>query len=67
MRSPCFQGYDETGTRNTWEILTWIILALTLLFNVALIAILLVKRNLSSLTNRSKSGVAMNDFFTSRA
>ena len=47
--------YDETGTRNTWAVLTWIMLALTILLNLVLIGILVVKRNLRSITNKSES------------
>lgn len=55
------EEYDETGTRNTWAILTWIILALTLLLNLALLGILLVKRNLHSITNKMIFTVALSD------
>ena len=49
------EEYDETGTRNTWAVLTWIMLALTILLNLVLIGILVVKRNLRSITNKSES------------
>ena len=45
---------DESGYRNTWEILTWIIIALTILLNLILIAILVFKRNLRSIVNKRK-------------
>ena len=45
---------DETGTRNTWEIITWIIIALTIILNLALIAILVLRRNLHSIVNKSE-------------
>ena len=48
------EEYDETGTRNTWAILTWIMLALTILLNLVLIGILVVKRNLRSIMNKSE-------------
>ena len=48
------EEYDETGTRNTWAVLTWIMLALTILLNLVLIGILVVKRNLRSITNKSE-------------
>lgn len=48
------EEYDETGTRNTWAVLTWIMLALTILLNLVLIGILIVKRNLRSITNKSE-------------
>jgi flagellar biogenesis protein FliO len=53
--------YDETGTRNTWAVLTWIILALTLTLNLILIIILIVKRNLNSITNKLIFVVAISD------
>ena len=48
------EEYDETGTRKTWAVLTWIMLALTILLNLILIGILVVKRNLRSITNKSE-------------
>ena len=48
---------DESGTRNTWEILTWIIIALTILLNLALVAILVLRRNLHSIVNKSEPWV----------
>ena len=48
------EEYDETGTRKTWAVLTWIMLALTILLNLVLIGILVVKRNLRSITNKSE-------------
>ena len=45
---------DETGTRNTWEIITWIIIALTIILNLILIAILFLRRNLHSIVNKSE-------------
>ena len=45
---------DETGTRNTWEIITWIIIALTIILNLVLIAILVLRRNLHSIVNKSE-------------
>ena len=54
------EEYDETGTRNTWAVLTWIMLALTILLNLILIGILVVKRNLRSITNKSEFYVLPN-------
>ena len=45
---------DETGYRNTWEILTWIIIALTIILNLILIGILVLRRNLRSIINKSE-------------
>ena len=44
---------DETGYRNTWEIVTWIIIALTIILNLILIGILVLRRNLRSIINKS--------------
>jgi len=55
------EKYDETGTRLTWEILTWIILGLTLILNLILLLILIVKRNLNSITNKLIFVVAISD------
>ena len=45
---------DESGYRSTWEILTWIIIALTIILNLILIGILVLRRNLHSIVNKSK-------------
>lgn len=52
---------DESGTRNTWAIFTWIILVLTIVLNIVLIGILIVKRNLYSLINKLILTVAISD------
>ena len=46
---------DESGYRNTWEILTWIIIALTIILNLILIGILVLRRNLHSIVNKSEN------------
>jgi len=51
----------ETFTRNTWAILTWIILGLTFILNLILILILIFKRNLNSITNKLIFVVAISD------
>ena len=51
---PPQETVDETGPRNTWEILTWIFIALTLILNLVLIAILILRRNLNSIVNKSE-------------
>merc|ERR1711971_779467 len=55
------EEYDETGTRRTWAVLTWIMLALTITLNLILIGILVVKRNLRSITNKMILTVAVVD------
>jgi len=52
---------DETGTRNTWAILTWVGVALTLILNLILILILVIKRNLHTVTNKLILTVAVSD------
>ena len=54
------EEYDETGTRRTWAVLTWIMLALTITLNLILIGILVVKRNLTSITNKSEFHLLKN-------
>ena len=46
---------DETTSRNTWEILTWIFIAFTITLNLVLIAILVLRRNLNSVVNKSEN------------
>ena len=46
---------DETGPRNIWEIVTWIFIAFTLILNLVLIAILILRRNLNSIVNKSET------------
>jgi len=55
------QAEDETGARNTWEILTWIFIALTIILNLLLIAILIVRRNTNSIVNKIILSVAISD------
>lgn len=55
------EPYDETGTRWTWEVLTWIILGLSLLLNLILIGLLVFRRNLHSLINKLILTVAISD------
>ena len=45
---------DETASRRTWEILTWIFIAFTITLNLVLIAILVLRRNLTSIVNKSE-------------
>jgi len=55
------EEYDEGPTRDTWAILTWIVLALTILLNLILIAVLVIKRNLHSIVNKLIITVAISD------
>jgi len=52
---------DESGYRSTWEILTWIIIALTIILNLILIGILVLRRNLHSIVNKIIFVVAISD------
>ena len=56
----CTEKGDEGGTRDTWAILTWVILVLTLVLNLVLICILVIKRNLYSLINKCKDLAALS-------
>ena len=57
---------DETASRNTWEILTWIFIAFTITLNLVLIAILVLRRNLNSIVNKSENDIdKMVSFFIS--
>ena len=51
---PPQETVDETGARNIWEIVTWIFIALTLILNLVLVAILILRRNLNSIVNKSE-------------
>ena len=51
---PPQEAVDETGARNIWEIVTWIFIALTLILNLVLVAILILRRNLNSIVNKSE-------------
>ena len=52
---PPQEAVDETGARNIWEIVTWIFIAFTLILNLVLIAILILRRNLNSIVNKSET------------
>jgi len=58
---PPQEPVDETGARNVWEILTWIFIAFTLILNLVLIAILILRRNLNSIVNKIIFVVAISD------
>jgi len=47
--------------RYTWEILNWIVVALTILLNLVLIGILVIKRNLHTIANKLIISVAISD------
>ena len=48
---------DESGTRKTWEILTWLLVVLTLVLNIVVIGILIVRRNVYSVINKGISKI----------
>jgi len=52
---------DETGTRDTWAVLTWIGVGVTILLNLVLIGILVFRRNTKSITNKLILTVALSD------
>ena len=43
---------DDSGKRKVWEILSWIVLALTLILNILVIGVLAVRRNVISVINK---------------
>jgi len=53
--------YDETGVRDTWAVLTWVVLALSIILNLTLITLLIIKRNLHSIINKLILTVAVAD------
>merc|ERR1712142_1325790 len=55
------EEYDEGPTRDTWAILTWIVVALTILLNLILIGVLVFKRNLHSIANKLIFSVTISD------
>jgi hypothetical protein len=44
---------DDGGTRTTWEILSWIVVVLTIVLNLVVIGVLLVRRNAYTVVNRA--------------
>ncbi len=46
------EAEDEVSPRNSWEIASWIVLAFTLLLNLAVIFILLIRQNAYSVVNK---------------
>ena len=45
---------DDSGKRKVWEILSWIVLALTLILNIVVIGVLAVRRNVISVINKGE-------------
>ena len=45
---------DDSGKRKVWEILSWIVLALTLVLNIVVIGVLAVRRNVISVINKGE-------------
>ncbi|XP_071744459.1 uncharacterized protein [Lepeophtheirus salmonis] len=54
---------DESGQRYAWEVITWLVVALTIILNLALILILLLRRNISSAVNKAILAIAILDLF----
>ena len=46
---------DDSGKRKVWEILSWIVLALTLILNLVVIGVLAVRRNVISVINKGNA------------
>ena len=47
---------DDSGTRKVWEIFSWILVVLTLVLNLIVIGILLVRRNAYTVINKGGWG-----------
>ena len=45
---------DDSGKRKVWEILSWIVLVLTLVLNIVVIGVLAVRRNVISVINKGE-------------
>jgi len=52
---------DDSGKRKVWEILSWIVLALTLILNIVVIGVLAVRRNVISVINKAILTLAVVD------
>merc|ERR1712203_279242 len=55
------EEYDETSVRDAWAILTWITVGLTIVLNLILLGVLVIKRNLHSIANKLIFCVALSD------
>jgi len=55
------EEYDETFTRDVWAILTRIVVGLTILLNLILLGVLVIKRNVHSIANKLIFAVALSD------
>ena len=49
---PNYEPEDEISAREAWKITSWILMSLTLLLNLAVIGILLVRQNAYSVVNK---------------
>jgi hypothetical protein len=54
---PVYEEEDDSGKRKVWEVLSWIVLVFTLVLNLLLVGILLVRRNAFSVIN--KGGISL--------
>ena len=67
MSSPSYEDYygdedeyvdeeeDDSGRRKVWEIFSWIFVAFTLLLNLIVILILVIRRNAFSVINKGRA------------
>ena len=51
---------DDSGKRKVWEILSWIVLALTLVLNIVVIGVLAVRRNVISVINKGECKIKVS-------
>ncbi len=48
---------DEEGQRTVWQILSWIAVVLTIVLNLALVGILIFRKNVHTAVNKGKSAL----------
>ncbi len=46
---------DDSGQRTVWAILSWVAVALTIILNLVLIVIVVIRKNFSTLANKGSS------------
>ena len=51
---PLSEEVDEISARFAWEITSWVLMSLTLVLNLAVIFLLLVRQNAYSVINKGK-------------
>ena len=49
-----FDPSEEEDARYAWEVVSWIIVALTLILNLVIVGVIVVNRNANSVINKGK-------------